>query len=107
MIDPARFGPAALVFAVLLGIPAAALAAGGPIPFVGEKTRWHDGFDRYDFVMDEATLAITPFKRPDGEGFAVGAPARGQRRCVVIVPRQPAPGNPWSWRGQYWDHEPQ
>ena len=25
----------------------------------------------------------------------------------MIVPKQPAPGNPWSWRGQYWDHEPQ
>ena len=24
------------------------------VPFDGEKTTWHDGFDRYDFVMDEA-----------------------------------------------------
>ncbi len=22
-------------------------------------------------------------------------------------PEQPAPGNPWSWRGCYWDHQPQ
>jgi len=25
----------------------------------------------------------------------------------VVVPKDPAPGNPWSWRGCYWDHEPQ
>jgi len=24
-------------------------------PFGGEKTSWHEGFDRYDFVMDDAT----------------------------------------------------
>ena len=29
--------------------------------FTGEKSSWH-GFDRYDFIMDEETLAITPFK---------------------------------------------
>jgi len=26
---------------------------------------------------------------------------------VVIVPKEAAPGNPWSWRGCYWDHQPQ
>ena len=25
----------------------------------------------------------------------------------VIVPKQPAPGNPWLWRGCYWNHQPQ
>ena len=82
-------------------------AADGYTPFEGEKTTWHDGFDRFDFVMDEDSLDITPFKRPEGEGFGVKAPEKGKRRCVVIVPKRPAPGNPWSWRGQYWDHEPQ
>ena len=76
-------------------------------PFEGVPTTWHDGFARYDFVIDEQTLAITPFKAPPGEKFGIGAPAKGQRRCVVIVPRAPAPGNPWSWRGCYWDHQPQ
>ncbi len=33
------------------------------VPFDGEKTTWHDGFDRYDFVMDEESLAIKPFKQ--------------------------------------------
>src|ERR1700738_1602076 len=75
--------------------------------FDGGKSTWHDGFVRYDFVMDDQTLAITPFTRPEKEGFGVGAPAKGQRRCIVVVPNKPAPGNPWSWQGCYWDHQPQ
>ena len=57
--------------------------------------------------MDEESLEIAPFHRPAGEGFGVKAPDKGKRRGIVIVPKRPAPGNPWSWRGQYWDHEPQ
>jgi pimeloyl-ACP methyl ester carboxylesterase len=87
--------------------PAIARAADGYVPFEGEKTAWHDGFDRYDFLMDEGSLEITPFHRPEGEGFGVKAPDKGKRRCLVVVPKRPAPGNPWSWRGEYWDHEPQ
>src|SRR6478752_8716938 len=64
--------------------------------FDGGKSTWHDGFVRYDFVMDDQTLAITPFTRPEKEGFEVGAPAKGQRRCIVVVPDKPAIGNPWS-----------
>src|ERR1700687_3245072 len=37
-----------------------------PRAFQGDKIDWH-GFDRYDFVMDQQTLAITPFKAPAGE----------------------------------------
>ncbi|MCW3055887.1 MAG: Alpha/beta hydrolase family protein [Chthonomonadales bacterium] len=77
------------------------------VPFEGEKSTWHDGFERYDFVMDGDTMAITPFKRPEKENFGIGAPPAGGRRCVVICPKQAAPGNPWSWRGCYWDHQPQ
>ncbi len=89
---------------------AATTACGGGteyMAFAGEKSAWHDGFARYDFVMDEQTLAITPFMAPAGENFGVKDPAKGQRRCLVIVPKEPAPGNPWSWRGCYWDHQPQ
>ena len=74
--------------------------------FAGEKTAWH-GFDRYDFVMDESTLAITPFKSLPGEGDGVNSPAKGERRCIVVVPKQMAAGNPWSWQGCYWNHMPQ
>jgi hypothetical protein len=71
--------------------------------FEGAKSAWHDGFARYDFVMDDETLAITPFTPPEKEGFGVGTPAKGQRRCIVIVPTNPAPGHPWSWQGCYWN----
>ena len=77
-----------------------------PETFAGDKTLWH-GFDRYDFVMDESTLAIKPFKAPVDEGDGIKGEVKGQRRCIVVVPRQAAPGNPWSWRGCYWDHQPQ
>jgi len=32
---------------------------------------------------------------------------KGQRRCILVIPKTAAPGKPWSWRGCYWDHEPQ
>lgn len=78
-----------------------------PLSFQGDKIDWH-GFDRYDFVMDMQTLAITPFKAPAGEASGnLGDSDKGQLRCVVVVPKQAAPGNPWSWRGVYWNHQPQ
>src|SRR6266536_2890462 len=101
------FRLATLLVATILGNPAITRAADGYTPFEGEKSTWHDGFDRYDFVMNEDGLAITPFRRAEGEGFGVKAPEKGRRRCIVIVPKQAAPGNPWSWQGCYWDHEPQ
>ena len=76
------------------------------VPFDGEKSSWH-GFDRYDFLMDEANLTIKPYKVAPDEKNAVKAQVKGQRRCVVVVPKAAAPGNPWSWQGCYWDHEPQ
>src|SRR4051812_19786390 len=75
-----------------------ARAADVSVAFTGEKTDWH-GFDRYDFLMDEQDLGVNP--------AAAGADSRGQRRCTVVVPREVAPGRPWSWRGCYWDHQPQ
>ena len=98
---------AALAFSVSC-FPAAIQGAepSQPLSFEGNKTDWH-GFDRFDFVMDEQTLAISPFQSPAGEGFGVKDPARGQRRCIVVVPKEAATGHPWSWRGCYWDHQPQ
>jgi pimeloyl-ACP methyl ester carboxylesterase len=78
-----------------------------PRAFQGDKIDWH-GFDRYDFVLDMQTLAITPFKAPAGEESGnLGNSDKGQLRCAVVVPKQAAPGNPWSWRGVYWNHQPQ
>ena len=80
------------------------------VPFTGEKTTWHEGFDRYDFIMDDISGAITPIKAPATEvaDFGIDATLKdGKRRCVVIVPKNPAAGTPWSWRGCYWNHQPQ
>src|SRR2546426_965479 len=51
-----------------------AMAADVYVPFEGEKTTWHEGFDRYDFIMDDATGAITPIKAPTSEvtSFEIG-----------------------------------
>ena len=66
--------------------------------FEGIKSSWY-GFDRYDFEMDEQTLALTPVQLTSEEGMGVRAPENGKRRCVVIVPKTIAAGKPWSWRG--------
>jgi hypothetical protein len=102
----AHFIFATILVAVMPWRPTVAMAAETLPAFTGEKTTWH-GFDRYDFVMDEATLSVTPFKAPQNEGDGVSAPAKGERRCIVVVPKQTAPGNPWSWQGCYWNHMPQ
>ena len=107
MNDYKYFGFAPFLVATILWNPSITRGDDGYIPFEGEKTTWHDGFDRYDFVMEEDSFAVTPFKRDEGEGYGVKGPEKGKRRCVVVVPKQPAPGNPWSWQGCYWDHEPQ
>ncbi|MFI5457934.1 MAG: hypothetical protein ACHRXM_21045 [Isosphaerales bacterium] len=96
-----------LVSAACLLIPAQAAVADAYKPFEGEKSSWHDGFDRYDYLVDEETLDIQPFERGADEKFGIKDPPQGKRRCAVIVPRRPALGNPWSWRGCYWDHQPQ
>jgi len=100
---------AAALLAILLASQGV-LAAGGYVPFDGPQTTWHEGFDRYDFVMDDATGAITSMTAPASEvaGFGVDTAVKdGKRRCVVVVPKKAAPGYPWSWRGCYWNHEPQ
>jgi pimeloyl-ACP methyl ester carboxylesterase len=97
----------AFVVAASLFPVESANAADAYVPFEGEKTTWHDDFDRYDYLMDEQTLELQPFKRDADERFGVKDPPQGKRRCVVVVPKKPAAGNPWSWRGCYWDHQPQ
>lgn len=92
-------------FIVCIILAFSGVSAFAQSPF-GEKSTWH-GFDRYDFVMDEKTLELTPITKTEEEGTEVKAPEKGSRRCVVVVPKEVAPGKPWTWRGCYWDHEPQ
>jgi pimeloyl-ACP methyl ester carboxylesterase len=98
--------PSILLALLILTLPLSQAPAADYTPFTGDHTSWH-GFDRYDFLMDEQTLAIQPFVAAPTEGNAIKGDVQGQRRCVVVVPKTPAPGNPWSWQGCYWDHQPQ
>ncbi|GHT18355.1 hypothetical protein AGMMS4957_00510 [Bacteroidia bacterium] len=93
----------------ILGMFLGAIALANQVsaqPLQGGKTAWH-GFDRYDYVIDEQTLQLVPITATAKEGNGVAAPEKGTRRCIVVVPKQAAEGNPWTWRGCYWDHEPQ
>ena len=49
-----------------------ATAADVYVAFEGEKTTWHEGFDRYDFMMDDATGAIRPMTAPASEVTSFG-----------------------------------
>ena len=79
---------------------------GAPAGFAGEKTSWY-GYDRFDFLMSETERTVRSFKASPDEGTGVNVQVEGQVRCIVVVPKEPAHGKPWSWRGRYFDHEPQ
>jgi hypothetical protein len=64
---------------------------------------WRGGFDRYDFVMDDDTLAIKPFKVEKDEDIG----PEGRPHCIVVVPRKAASGNPWCWRDFHPGHQSQ
>jgi pimeloyl-ACP methyl ester carboxylesterase len=91
---------------IVLSVSSIALAADGTTSFDGERTAWH-GFDRYDFLMDENTFVVKPIKAAPDEKNGIKGQVKGQFRCIVVVPKEAASGNPWSWQGCYWDHEPQ
>ena len=57
--------------------------------------------------MDAAALTVQPIKASPDEETGIKGQAKGQLRCIVVVPKEAAPGKPWSWRGRYFDHEPQ
>ena len=59
-----------------------------------EKPAWQGGFNRYDYVMDGATLEITPLKAETADSTANQELLRG----VIVAPKKPLPGNPWSWK---------
>ena len=80
----------------------AARAADPPAAVDGAKAAWHDGSARYDFVMDEQTLAIKPVTVATDDK----AGSDGSVRCILVVPKRAASGKPWSWRDLYRNHQP-
>lgn len=99
---------AAMSASVAAGRRANGIQATAQQPACGteNKSSWH-GFDRYDFLMDDATLEICPFKASPEERTGVAPPPAGHHRCILVAPAQAAEHKPWSWRGVYWDHQPQ
>lgn len=97
-----------LKLALALSLIISVASAQTLLPFEGQKTSWH-GFDRYDYAMDMQTLAITPMTASQQEGAGINDDntPKGSIRCIVVAPKTPAPVNPCTWRGFYWDHEPQ
>lgn len=49
-------------------------------PFGGAVSDWH-GFERHDFEVDGKT-------------------------ATVVLPKEPAPGRPWLWHGEFFGHKP-
>src|SRR5258708_13628622 len=75
-----------------------------PASFGNEKTTWHEGFDRYDFLMDTASFSIEPMKAPEASTFGVGQPPKGNRRRSLTLPRNPPPPNPHPARRLFLPH---
>ncbi len=50
-------------------------------PFPGAVSDYH-GFERHDFEVDGC-------------------------KAIVVSPKTPAPGNPWIWRAEFFDHRPE
>lgn len=65
----------------LLGMPWATAEPGAAPAFPGAKSDYH-GYDRYDFTVDG-------------------------RDVIVAVPKAAAPGKPWMWRAEFFDHRPE
>ena len=82
-----------IVTAVAVAALPGAMCGAEMQPFTGEKTTWH-GFDRYDFFMSE-DLVIEPTKAAPEEGNGFKHREGNQRRCIVVVPKTAAAGNPW------------
>jgi hypothetical protein len=57
---------AATLVTTIVWLSPASPALGAPPNFGDEKTLWH-GFDRYDFLMDEATFTLKPIKAAPDE----------------------------------------
>jgi pimeloyl-ACP methyl ester carboxylesterase len=80
---PTTIGTILLVALLLAGCQAAApaVAPAPPDPLPGATSDYH-GFARHDFTVDG-------------------------RAAIVVAPREAAPGRPWIWRAEFFDHRPE
>jgi neutral ceramidase len=98
----AYIGIAPIVCASMLSASIDTEAADAPTAVESAKAPWHDGSVRYDFVMDEQTLAIKPLTVATDDKTG----STGLVRCILVVPKRATSGNPWSWRDLYRNHQP-
>ena len=77
-------GITAIVLASMCSVPRDTSAANDPPGTSSTRPAWRDGSARYDFAMDEQTLAITSASAPSDEKVAAGAPIR----CILVVPEE-------------------
>jgi neutral ceramidase len=96
------YGLAAIVFAAMFWTSIDTKAADAPPAIESAKAAWHDGSARYDFMMDEQTLSIQPSTAATDDKAGSDGPVR----CILVVPKRAAPGNPWSWRDLQRNHQP-
>ena len=83
-------GIAAIVLASMLSTSIDARAADDPPAIASAKAAWRDGSARYDFVMDEQTLSITPASAATDDKAGGDA----QARCILVVPKKAASRQP-------------
>ncbi|MEI6500635.1 MAG: alpha/beta hydrolase, partial [Armatimonadota bacterium] len=82
LLHPGRVGAAARALVVTLGLLAGVChAQEAPPPFPGANSDYR-GYDRYDFAVEGC-------------------------ETIVVTPKQVAPGRPWIWRAEFFDHRPE
>ena len=52
------------------------------------------------------TTAVLPGKTSDWHGYARHDFEVGGKLASVVTPKQPAPGKPWVWHGEFFGHKP-
>jgi neutral ceramidase len=96
-------GIGAIILASMLSVVTGAKAVGQPRAVEAAMAAGRDEAARYDFVMDEQTLAIKSSTTVTDDNKAGGD---GSVRCILVVPKKPASSRPWSWQDLHRNHEP-
>lgn len=80
-MPPRRFHRLSLtLFTLAMLLPNAEQTLDASEPFPATATDWH-GFSRYEFKVKDQTVS-------------------------VVAPKEPAPGRPWVWHGEFFGHKP-
>jgi pimeloyl-ACP methyl ester carboxylesterase/lysophospholipase L1-like esterase len=58
-----------------------------------------------DLMLDYRALATAVHS--EWEGFDRVDFISGDQKALLVIPKSPAPGNPWIWRTEFFGHEPQ